>query len=36
VAARQRAAGSHEKTASGERQTQKRLLDKLLAKTGKE
>ena len=36
VAAKQRAAGAHQKTASTERQTQKRLLDKLLAKSGKE
>jgi hypothetical protein len=36
VAAKQRAAGSHQKNESAARQTQKRLLDKLLVKNGKE
>lgn len=36
VAAKQRLAGSHQKSASSERQEQKRLLDRLLEKTGKQ
>jgi hypothetical protein len=36
LAAKQRAAGTHQKEVSSERQTQKRLLDQLLAKMDKD